>query len=160
MLQGGVEAAALIIFRRRREFIFEAEGVEEGAQPRIIMRAETRMRAERVRHLRQGLAEIGGDEFLIRDVVGDLAQPVQVVGEGEEARRDPALGHDFERAAHHAGARDLAEGADMRQAGRAVAGLEQHALLTAGFHAFDELSRLFERPGGRDARGFDEFGRQ
>ena len=160
MLQGGVEAAALIIFRRRREFVFEAEGVEKGPQPRIVVRSETVMRAERVRHLRQGLAEIGGDELFVRDVVGDLAQPVEVIGEGEEARRDPALGHDFEGAAHHAGAGDLAEGADMRQAGRAVAGLEQHALLTARLNSFDELSRLFERPGGRDARGFDEFRRQ
>ena len=36
--------------------------------------------------------------------------------------------HGLEGMAHPGGARDLAEGADMRQAGGAIAGLEQHAL--------------------------------
>ena len=64
----------------------------------------------------------------------------------------------LEGAPHHAGAGDFAECADMRQAGRTIAGLEQHMGLAAGLDALDQLSRLFERPGLRDIRGFKEFG--
>ena len=49
--------------------------------------------------------------------------------------------------AHHGGARHLAEGADMRQAGGAVAGLEQHlAIEAAALRALDQLARLLEGP--------------
>ncbi len=124
--QRGVEPARGVILGRGREFVVEAELVEERAQPRIVVRAETVMAAERIGHLGQRLAEMLGQELLVRHVVRHLAQAVHVVGEGEQARLDLVLGQHAEGVAHHGGARDLAEGADMRQAGRAVAGLEQH----------------------------------
>ncbi len=51
--------------------------------------------------------------------------------------------------AHHGGAGDLAEGADMRQARGAVAGLEDHLVLAiwGAREAGDDLARLLERPG-------------
>jgi hypothetical protein len=49
--------------------------------------------------------------------------------------------------ADHAGAGHLAERADMRQAGRAVAGLEQRLGLAGPLEALNQLARLLERPG-------------
>src|SRR6201999_2905865 len=57
------------------------------------------------------------------------------------------VGEHAERMAHHGGARDLAERADMRQAGRSVAGLEDHLVLRLALQARDDLLRLLERPG-------------
>ena len=62
------------------------------------------------------------------------------------------IGQGFEGLAHPGGARDFAESADMRQAGRAVAGLEQDFLNRlargpAGFNARQYLRGLLERPG-------------
>src|ERR1700722_15768378 len=48
---------------------------------------------------------------------------------------------------HHGGARDLAEGADMRQARRTVAGLEQHLVLRLFLQPRHNRLRLLERPG-------------
>ena len=121
--------------------------IEEGAEPRIVVRAKTVMRAERIGHARQRLAEIGFQRRLVRHVVRHLAQAVHVVGEGEQARLDLVLGQHAEGMPHHRGARDLAERADMRQAGRAVAGLEQHLVLRAFLQPRDNGLRLLERPG-------------
>ena len=72
-----------------------------------------------------------------------------------------ALGQHLEGMPHHGGAGDLAEGADMRQAGGAVAGLEQHLAIAAALvDAGDELSRLLEGPGGGGCGGRDEIGRK
>jgi len=54
-----------------------------------------------------------------------------------------------ERVAHHAGARDLAEGADVRQAGRAIAGLEHDRVLGVLLQPRDDLPRFLERNGAR-----------
>ena len=140
-----VEAAGGVIIGRRGEFVIEAEGIEKGAQPRIVMRAEARMRAERIGHLRQRLAEMGGDKLLVRNIVGDLAQSVHVVGKGDEARLHLIPGQDTEGVPHHAGARDFAESADMRQAGGAIAGLEQHFGLAGALDAFGRFSVLLRR---------------
>ena len=63
-----------------------------------------------------------------------------------------------EGVAHHGGARHLAEGADMRQARGAVAGLEQHLVLAGALEPRDELARLLERPGGGGLRGLGKGG--
>ena len=61
--------------------------------------------------------------------------------------------------AHHRGARDLAERADMRQAGRAVAGLEQDRLgKVAVLVALDDLFGFLERPRFAFRRGRKHFG--
>jgi hypothetical protein len=49
--------------------------------------------------------------------------------------------------AHHGGARDLAERADVGQARRAVAGLEQDFACAGALDAGQQLARFLERPG-------------
>ncbi len=154
MQQRGIEAAGRIIVRRGSEFVIEAELVEETAQPRIVMRAETRMRAERIGNLRQRLAEMGGDDLFVRNVVGHFAQPVHVVGKGDEPGRDFIVGQQTEGVPHHGRARHLAERADMRQARGAVACLENHLFLAGAGDAGDDLASFFERPGAGLACGF------
>ena len=61
-----------------------------------------------------------------------------------------ALGEHLEGVPHHARARDLAEGADVRQPRRPIAGLEDDGLVLAALElveARDEPARLLERPG-------------
>ena len=99
------------------------------------------------------------EERAVRHVVRDLAHAVHVVGEAEQPRLDLVAGQHAEGVAHHRGARDLAERADMRQAGRAVAGLEQDRLGKAlPFVALDDLPRLLERPGFAVGCGGKQFG--
>ncbi len=50
----------------------------------------------------------------------------------DQPGRPVTAGHGLERLADHGGARHLAEGADMRQARRAVTGLEDHRRRQAG----------------------------
>jgi hypothetical protein len=88
-----------------------------------------------------------GQHFLVGHVVRHLAQAVHVVGKCDQASPDPVLGQHPKGMTHHGRARDLAEGADMRQARRAIAGLEQHFVLRPLFQARDNRPRLFERPG-------------
>ena len=87
--------------------------------------------------------------LLLGDVVGHLAQRIHVVGEGDQPGLDLVAGEHAEGVAHHRGARYLAEGADMRQARRAVAGLEDHLILGRALEPRDDLARLLERPGVR-----------
>ncbi len=119
-----VKASALIILRRRREFVLEAELIQKRAQPRIVVFAEARMRAEGIGNLRQRLAEIFRKQLLVRHVVRNLTQAVHVVGESEQLGLDLVVGQHAKRMAYHRGACDLAEGADVRQARGSIAGLE------------------------------------
>ncbi|MGY4342366.1 hypothetical protein ACVWW3_007272 [Bradyrhizobium sp. LM2.9] len=146
--QRRVETAGRIIVGRAREFVVEAEMIEEGAQPRIVVVPERRVLVgERIRHARQRLAEMRSQHLLVGDVVWHFPKPVHVVGEREQARPDLVFGQHMEGVPHHRCARDLAEGADMRQAGRAVAGFEQHLVLRAFLQPRDNGLRLLERPG-------------
>ena len=152
--QRRVEAARRVIVGRGSEFVVEAEAVEEGAQARVVGRAERGIFArKRIGNARQRLAEMARQHVLVRHVVGHLAQAVHVVGESQQTRLDPPLGQHLERVPHHGRACDLAERADVRQARGPVAGLEQH-LGRAGFrHAGDELFRFLEGPGGGQQGG-------
>ena len=154
--QRRVELAGAIRVGRGLELVVEAEAVEEGAEPGVVVAAERVMRAERVRHLGQRLAEIGREQFLVRHVVRHLAQAVHVVGEGDEPGRDGVAGQHLEGVADHRGPRDLAEGADMWQARGAVAGFKDHRFLAGFLDAGHELARLLERPGGRTLGGVNE----
>ena len=87
-----VEPARLISLGRGHEFVVEPELVEKGAQPRIVVSGEAVVFAERVGDLGQRLAEMGGDELAVRDVVGNLAQAVHVVGEGDQPGLDAVAG--------------------------------------------------------------------
>ena len=104
---------------------------------------------------------MGLERCAIRDVVGNLAHPVHVVGEAQQLGLDLVPGEHPEGVPNHRCARHLAEGADMRQAGRPVAGLEQDGLgevlvLVAG----NDLLGFLERPclafgGGREHLGIE-----
>ena len=63
---------------------------------------------------------------------------------------DGQAGEFGERAADPGGAGDLAERADMRQAGGAIAGLEQRGFLARSGEALGDFARFLERPGLRD----------
>ncbi|MEY9573216.1 hypothetical protein ABIE88_000792 [Bradyrhizobium diazoefficiens] len=146
--QRRVETAGRIIVGRARELVVEAEMIEEGAQAGVVVVPERRIFVgERIRHARQRLAEMRSQHLLVGDVVRHFPKPVHVVGEGEQARLDLVLGQHAKGMAHHRGARDLAERADMRQARGAVAGLEQHLVLRAFLQPRDNGLRLLERPG-------------
>ena len=95
---------------------------------------------------------------VVGHVVRHLAQPVHVVGERDQPRLDLVVGEHAEGMAHHGGARDLAERADMRQAGGAVAGLEDHLVLGLRLEPRDDLARLLERPGVRMLGEFAQRG--
>ncbi len=136
------------------ELVVEAELIEKGAQPCIVVRGETVMRAERIGHLCQRLAEMLLQHLLVGHVVGDFAQPVHVVGERDQPGLDLVVGQHAKGVAHHRGARHLAEGADMRQAGRAIAGLENDFVFRLPLQPRDDLARLLERPG---VRQFGQF---
>ena len=131
--QRRIEPAGGVIFGGRGEFVLEAERVQERAQPRVVVRAEALVRAERVGDAGQRLAEVLRQQVAVRHVVRHLAQPVHVVAERDQPRRQ--AGELGEGVAHPGGARDLAERADMRQAGRAVAGLEQRMALAGSRQA-------------------------
>ena len=147
VLERLVEFARSVRLGRTLEGVGEAEVVEEGAEPGIVVGAETLVGAEGVRNPGQRLAEMLLHHRPVRDVVGHLAQRVHVVGEGHEARRDVA--HRREGVAHHGRARDLGEGADVGQARGTVAGLEERIPLRRR-RAADALQQgrgLLERPG-------------
>src|SRR5439155_16882094 len=115
---------------------------------RIVVMAEARVVAERVWHLRQRLAEMLGHHLLVGNVVGHLAKPVHVVGEADQPRRNLVLSEDAEGVAHHRGAGDLAERADMWKARRPVARLEHDGAgrLRDALQPAQYFARLLEGP--------------
>src|SRR6185437_5130197 len=115
-------------------------------------------RAERIGHPGQRLAEMLRHHLPVGDVVRHLAQRVHVIGEGDEPGLDLVAGEHAERVPHHRGARDLAESTDMRQAGWAVAGLEDHLALGIALEPRNDLARLLERPRVRLLREFATTG--
>ena len=144
-----VEASRGVALGGGQELVVEAERVEEGPQPRIVVVAEAWMIAERVGNLRERLAEMLGHHLLVGDVAGHFAQAVHVVGEADQPRRDLVLGEHAEGVAHHGGAGDLAEGADMRQARGTVTSLEYDGAgrLRNALQPAQDLARLLEGPG-------------
>ena len=146
---------------RREELVVEAEAVEEMAKHRIIVMREALVLAERVGDLRQRLAEMPGQHRLVGDVVGDLAESVHVVAERDQPRR--IAGQLLIGMADEARARDLVEGADVRQARGPVTGLEDHrraSRLPVG-PALQQLARFLVRPGPGGHRGISKrFGVQ
>ena len=149
-----VEQAALVALGRALELVLEAEFVEEGAEPRVVVGAEAREGAEGIGHGSERFAEMLRQHLPVRHVVGHFAQAVHVVGEGEEPARQ--VRKPPEGLAHHRGARDLGEGADVRQARGTVAGLEEHVALGGrlAVEPYQQLSRLLEGPGPGQKREF------
>ena len=117
------------------------------------MRAIAFMRAERVGHGGQRHLHIGLKVFRVRHGRRHLAHAIHVVGDTDHAGLVLAPGQRLERCADHRRAHDLPEGADMRQAGGAIASLEGDGpvfRLPGALHvlkAFEQCARLFEGPG-------------
>ncbi len=143
-----VEAAARVAFGGRQKLVVEVERIEEGPEPGIVVVAEAFVIAERIGHLGERLAEVLGDHLLIGDVVGDLTQAVHVIGKRDEPRRHLVLGENAEGVPHHGGARNLAEGADMRKPGRTVTRLEDDGAgrLWDSLQPAQDLARFLEGP--------------
>ena len=145
-----VEHARAIGFCRRHKLVLEAEAIEERAQACVVVMGEAFVCAEGVWHGCQRALEMLAQHVLVGDVVWDLAHAVHVVGERDQACW---LVRDFlERATDPACARNLAEGADMRQARWAIACLEQYiGLRLAGsfvlLNAGQDLAGFFKWPG-------------
>ena len=138
--------------------------IQKCAQPRVVVRGKARIGPERVGHLGQRLAQVLRHHLSVGDVVGDLAQPIHVVGERDQPRLDLVIGEHAKGVAHHRGARHFAERADVRQTGRPIAGLEDHLVLGPLVQPGDDLARFLERPSVRllgefaQARGRLHFG--
>ena len=141
-----VEHAGFVTIGRAFEVVIEAEPVEKSLKTGIIVMPEAFMRAERIGHAGQRLAQMFGHHFLLGHVFRHLAQTVHIVGERKQFGGN--IGHRFECAPHHGGTHDLAKGADMRQAGRPIAGLEQHVTLFGHLAGgtFQKTARLGKRP--------------
>ena len=123
--------------------------IEERAQARIVVFAEARMGTERIRHLGQRLAEMLLQHLLVGHVVRHFAQTIHVVGKSDQVRLHLVIGKNTKGMPHHGRAGDLAKGANMRQTGRPVAGLEDYFVLGMFLKPRDDLARLLERPGIR-----------
>src|SRR4029078_8421140 len=107
---------------RREKLVVEAESIEEGLQPRVVVLAETQVLSERVRNLGERLAEMLGYHLLVGNVVGNFAQTVHVVGETDQPRLHLVLGEHAKGMTHHCGAGHLAGGADLWHAARTGSG--------------------------------------
>ncbi len=142
-----VELAGAIEFRGRYEFIFEPECVQKSAQHGVVMVPKAFELAEWIRHRGQRALQMLLEDLGVGHIARDLAHPVQIVGKADQ------LGwyvRDFLKGAtDHAGAGHFAKGANMGQAGGAIAGLEQHETLFRRrfFVTFQHPARFFKRPG-------------
>jgi hypothetical protein len=118
-----VEDPGLVGLGGALEVVGEAEAVEKRPKPGVHVVAVALMRAERIGDRRQRPLQEGLDLLRMGDVVRQLSQPIHVVGEGVEPGRD--VREPLEGTADERGPEDLGEGADMRQAGWTIAGLEE-----------------------------------
>jgi len=113
------------------------------------VRAEAGVRPERVADHGQRLAQVLLQHCLVGQVGGGLAQAVHVVAEGDQARGDGVVDQGAEGVAHHGRAGHLAEGAQVRQARGAVAGLQDHRFGQGrkGLHGLVGLAAVDQRGG-------------
>ena len=158
--QHRVEPTGFVIIGRGGEFVVEAECIKEPAQHGIVVVAERGIvTAERVWHHGQRLVQMRLERSPVRHIVRNLAHAIQVVGKAQQLGLHAVLGQDMKGVPNHCRACDFAERADMRQAGRPVAGFKQHLLGKAGlFIPFDDLARFLEWPGLAFDCRFDSFG--
>ena len=112
------------------------------------MGTERGMGAERIRHGRQGLAEMGSQHVFVGDIVGDFAQAIHIVGKGNQTGRDLILGQNPKGMADHAGAGHFAKRADMGQARGAITGFKQDLFLTGPFDTGQQFAGFLKGPSG------------
>ena len=109
-----IKASGPVTVSRTDKFIFKTEGIQKRLKARIIMRPEGIMRSERILHRCQRHAEIRHQRITIRNIVRDLAQPVQIIGKTHKACL--RAGQNLKGMADHRGPHHLAKSANMRQA--------------------------------------------
>ena len=110
--QHRVKLARLVIVRGAGEFIVEAEGIEETAQHGVVVVAKALIIAAKgIGHGGERLVEMRLKEALVRNIIGNLAHAVHVVGETQKPGWN--IRHGFKGAAHHGGAGHFAKGADV-----------------------------------------------
>ena len=80
------------------------------------------MGAKRIRHLGQRLIEVFLQQILIGQIARHFAQTVHIIGKRNQACR--TIGEYRKRMAHHARARNLAKGSNMRQTRGTIACLK------------------------------------
>ncbi len=146
--QRRIEHAAGVAFGGGQKLVIEAERIEESTQAGVVVGAEAAVGTERVAHLGQWLTQVFAEHFGVGNAVRHLAQPVHIVGKGDQARLH--AGHQrFEGAADHGGAHHFAKGADVRQARWAITGFEDHRMTS--WHAVriarQHLAGFLEGPG-------------
>ena len=128
--QRRVELARSVIVGRARELVVETEG-DRGtlAASRCCARRTSELIGQRIGNTRlSGLPRSEpASPWTARCPAPSAGHPCRP--KTQQPRRDLVPRQHPKGGAHHGGARDLAEGADMRQARRTVAGLEQHLVL-------------------------------
>ena len=156
--QGVIEAAGFVEFGGGDEFIFKAEGVQKPPQHGVVVVAKAFKLLVRVGDRGERFLHVLAQHLLLGHVFGHFAHAIDIVGKADQARWD--VRDHLERAADHGGTGHLAEGADMRQTGRAIAGFKQHVTFFGVFLfiAFENGARFFEGPGFRRHRGITERG--
>ena len=127
--QSGVEPATAIAVGGRRKLVVEAEPVEKGAQPGIIVRPETLVSAIGVAHHRQRLVQVLRQLIGIGQTGWDFPQAVHIVAKRDQSRGDGVAGQTAKGHPNHGGARHFSECAQVRETRRAIAGLEHHRLV-------------------------------
>ena len=157
-LQRLVETPRTIAIGRGEKLIVEAEPVEELPQQIVVVIGIARMAAAiGIWHAAERLVEMRMHHVLVRHAGRHLAHPVHIVAERDQPARP--VHHLGERVADHQGPRHLLEGAEMRQARRPVAGLEDDRLLPRAVRiALQELARFLIGPGLGDPGGLAQFG--
>ena len=141
-----VELAGAVEFRGRDKLVLEPEGIQKTPQHGVVMRAKAVVFAERIGHRCQRALQMFFQCGGVGHVTRHLAHPVQIVGKAHQPRRNVA--DLLKCAADHRRARNFAEGPDMRQTRRAIAGLEQDVPLLGGLVciAFQHPTCFLERP--------------
>ena len=77
--QRAIEQTAAVTLRRTEEFVAEAEAVQKRLESCIVVRAKTRMCAERIGNRGQWFAEIFAQHLLIGHIVRHFPQAIHVI---------------------------------------------------------------------------------
>ena len=88
--QGIIECPGIVAIGGRDKFVLEPEAVEEFAQHRVVVMREAFVLVERIGDAAQRMADVRGEQPLVGQVFRHLAQPVHVVGKGDQPGRRAA----------------------------------------------------------------------
>ncbi len=150
--QSRIKPAGRIILGGRCKLVFKPETVEERAQPRVVMGRKRVVRAKRVRHAGERLANIFLQHLTLGHVIGHLAQGVHIVRKSQQTGRTARKGGIG--LPHPGCAGDLTKGADMGQARGTIPSFQQGRALIGACAAtrcnvIGQFACLFKRPRAR-----------